>query len=122
MIYIELARALLYNGVGRYEAALLAAQRSCQYHPLKAFGHGLSELVEAGVRCGERAKALAAFDQLAERTQLGGTDWGLGTEARARALLHEGAEAARSYLEAVERLGRTPARPDLARAHLVYGE
>jgi DNA-binding CsgD family transcriptional regulator len=122
MIYIELARALLYNGVGRYEAALLAAQRSCQYHPLKAFGRGLSELVEAAVRCGERARALAAFDQLAERTQLGGTDWGLGTEARARALLHEGAEAERSYLEAVERLGRTPARPDLARAHLVYGE
>jgi DNA-binding CsgD family transcriptional regulator len=122
MIYVELARAVLYNGVGRYEDALLAAQRSCDRHPLNAFGRALSELVEAAVRHGDCARACAAFDQLENRTQLGGADWGLGLEARTRALLSDGKDAERRYREAVDRLGRTRARPDLARAHLVYGE
>ena len=30
--------------------------------------------------------------------------------------------AERLYCEAIERLGRTPLRPDLVRAHLLYGE
>jgi DNA-binding CsgD family transcriptional regulator len=49
-------------------------------------------------------------------------DWGKGLEARSRALLSVGEDAERWYAEAVERLGRTPLRPDLARAHLLYGE
>ena len=55
-------------------------------------------------------------------TQAGGTDWGLGVEARSRALLSEGDPADRLYEEAIGRLGRAGMRPDLARAHLLYGE
>jgi DNA-binding CsgD family transcriptional regulator len=55
-------------------------------------------------------------------TQLAGTDWALGIQARTRALVSEGALAERLYLEAVERLARTRLRPELARAHLLYGE
>ena len=51
-----------------------------------------------------------------------GSDWAKGLEARSRALVSEGREAEQCYAEAVERLGRTPLRPDLARAHLLYGE
>ncbi|MFD0474901.1 LuxR C-terminal-related transcriptional regulator [Nonomuraea thailandensis] len=47
---------------------------------------------------------------------------GLGLEARSRALLSGGDVAERHYREAVERLGRTPLRPELGRAHLLYGE
>src|SRR5262249_38374554 len=42
--------------------------------------------------------------------------------ARSRALLSEDKDADDSYREAVDRLGRTKLRPELARSHLVYGE
>ena len=50
------------------------------------------------------------------------TDWGQGIQARCRALLSEGESAERLHREAIERLARTRRRPDLARAHLLYGE
>jgi DNA-binding CsgD family transcriptional regulator len=43
-------------------------------------------------------------------------------EARCRALLSEGEAAEGCYREAIGRLGPTRLRPDLARAHLLYGE
>jgi DNA-binding CsgD family transcriptional regulator len=42
--------------------------------------------------------------------------------ARSRALVREDEAAEALYREAITRLGRTPLRPELARAHLVYGE
>ena len=55
-------------------------------------------------------------------TQPAGTDFALGIEARSRALLSDGETAEELYREAIERLGRTELRPELARAHLLYGE
>ena len=121
--YFDWGRALVLNAAGRYEPALEAAQRSCDLHPLGTFSWGLVELVEAAVRCGRREHAVRALEQLVDRTRLESTEWALGLEARCSALVSEdSAVAAGLYLEAIERLGRAGTRPDLARAHLVYGE
>jgi len=80
------------------------------------------ELVEAAARTGSTDVAIGGLERLAQTTQPGGGDLALGIEARCRALLSEGETAEQLYQEAVSRLGRTRLRPDLARAHLLYGE
>jgi DNA-binding CsgD family transcriptional regulator len=83
----------------------------------------LVDLVEAAVRCGAHERAHTALGQLIDRTRLASTEWGLGLEARCAALVADDAASAEAlYTEAVERLGRARTRPDLARAHLLYGE
>jgi DNA-binding CsgD family transcriptional regulator len=116
------ATAVLYNGLGRYEAALACAQQACEYDDLGLFGFSLVELVEAGARSGAHEDAAAALRQLEERTGAAGTDWALGTQAWSRALLSDGEVADSLYREAIERLERSRIEVHLARAHLVYGE
>ena len=118
------ATALLHNGLGRYESALAAARQVLE--PPRRLDATVSwvlpELVEAAARSGQEELARDALAQLSEMTRAGGTDWGLGLEARSRALLSRRGAAERLYREAIERLGRTRVRGDHARAHLVYGE
>ncbi|MFD6187751.1 hypothetical protein [Streptomyces sp. NPDC060275] len=117
------AKALLRNGQGECERAFDAARRASE-HPddLVAGNWGLTELVEAAARLGDREAAGAALDRLTATTGAAGTDWALGVQARSRALLVEGDAAEDLYREAVDRLGRTRVRVELARAHLLYGE
>jgi DNA-binding CsgD family transcriptional regulator len=120
---IELVQATRYNGLGHYEEALAVANsRSEAPEQSGPWIVSAVELVEAAVRCGVREPAETALAQICERTQACGTDWALGTEARSRALLSEGETAEQLYQLAIERLGRTRMRLDLARAHLLYGE
>jgi DNA-binding CsgD family transcriptional regulator len=118
----QYAVAVLYNGLGRYDEALAAAELACEYDDIGVVGWSLTELVEAAVRNGQPARASDALQRLSETTRASGTDWALGVEARSRALLSEGAAAENCYREAIERLGRTRMRPAVARAHLLYGE
>jgi DNA-binding CsgD family transcriptional regulator len=121
--YAHWAAAILYNGLGRHEEARAAAQQASQDKPaLYMAMWALPELIEAAVRTGDTHTAADALARLAETTQAGGTDFGLGIEARSRALVSEGEAAVGCYREAIDRLGRTQLRPELARAHLLYGE
>jgi hypothetical protein len=113
----EYATAVLYNGLGRYEAALVAAQRASEHDDLGLLGWALIERVEAAARSREPELAANALERLSERTGLSGTDWALGIEARSRALLEEGQGAEDLYLEATERLGRCRIKVHVARAH-----
>jgi DNA-binding CsgD family transcriptional regulator len=116
------AAAVVYNGLARYEdAASAARQASNTFEPWIAMW-ALPELVEAAARGGDAELARDALARLAETTQPSGTDWALGIEARCRALLSGGTAADELYREAIDRLGRTRLRPELARAHLLYGE
>jgi ATP/maltotriose-dependent transcriptional regulator MalT len=117
------AAAILYNGLARYEEAASAARHatSDDIQPMPAMC-ALPELVEAAARAGDTERAREALGRLADTTQPCGTDVALGIEARCRALLSDGAAADELYREAIDRLGRTRLRPELARAHLLYGE
>ncbi|MEN3279020.1 MAG: hypothetical protein V7607_160, partial [Solirubrobacteraceae bacterium] len=117
------ATAVLSNGSARYEDALDAAEQAAGYpHELWFSNWVAIELIEAASRTGEVERAADALERLSSTARAGGTDWGLGVEARSRALLSDGDAAERLYREAIERLQRTRLRVDLARAHLVYGE
>jgi DNA-binding CsgD family transcriptional regulator len=118
------ATAALHNGLGRHDVALAAVREAVDVEPSDELGspRTMPELIEAAVRCGERPLAERALERLAESTLAGGTDWGLGLEARSRALLTDGDAADGLYREAIDRLGRTRNRLQLARTHLLYGE
>jgi hypothetical protein len=118
----EFATALLNNGISNHTAALASARRAAEQPDLATPAAATVELIEAAARCGELSAASDYLSRLGEMTTASGTDWALGVHARSRALLTAGAEAERLYLEAIERLGRTRIRSDLARAHLLYGE
>jgi DNA-binding CsgD family transcriptional regulator len=114
--------AILCNGLGRHEEALSAARQVSEHEHVYVSGRALPELIEAAVRTGNPRMAGEALDRLTETARAGGTDSGLGIEARSRALLSEGEYAERLYGEAIGRLSHSRRRPELARAHLVYGE
>ena len=115
--------AVLFNGLSRYGEALVAARQASDAAPEIFISHwALVELVEASARSGHSNLAAEALERLVEAPSASGSDWGLGIVARSRALVSEDDAAEALYLEAITRLGRTPLRPELARAHLVYGE
>ena len=118
----EYARAVFYNGRGRYEAALDAAQGACEHEDLDVFNSALVEVVEAAARSNLVDVGAAAMVRLEERADAAGTDWALGLKARSQALLSAGEAAEVLFVEAVERLARTRMTVELGRAHLLYGE
>jgi DNA-binding CsgD family transcriptional regulator len=118
----EFLSGTMYLGLGRYDAALAAVGGAERYHEEGPAIWTLTELIEAAVRSGQPHLAGGALERIVETTGAAGTDWALGIEARCRALLSDGDDADNLYREAIERLGRTRLRVDLARAHLVYGE
>ena len=118
--FAHYATAVLYNGIGRYDAALEAARRAFEHDHLGYTAFVVPELAEAASRTGETALVAAALERIAEHTPATPSDWALGIEARVRALAGEDAE--RWHRESIERLGRTRVRLELARSRLLYGE
>jgi DNA-binding CsgD family transcriptional regulator len=120
--FADYASSVLYNGLGRHDAARDAARRAFERDQLGYGPYVVPELAEAAARTGEVALVRAARQWLSERTRTTPSEWALGIEARVRALLSEGEAAERCYRESIDRLGRTRVRVQLARAHLLYGE
>jgi DNA-binding CsgD family transcriptional regulator/tetratricopeptide (TPR) repeat protein len=116
------AAAVLYNGLARYPEAMRAARAAPQIAEPWLSTWLLPELVEAATRGGELDLAVDALERLIAATEPFDTDFASGIEARTRALVAADPDADDLYREAVERLSRTRLRPELARAHLLYGE
>src|SRR4051794_7701199 len=121
--WAEWVSAIPFNGLARYDRALASAQRAADETPQLQFSPWAStELVEAAVRCSRPEVASGALERVILATAPCETDWSLGIQARCRALVSEGESAERLHREAIERLSRTRLRPELVRAHLLYGE
>ena len=123
IVWAEWTSAILFNGLGRYDEALASAQRAAAETPrLHHSWWASTELIEAASRVARPDLAIDALERVMTATAPADTDWGRGMQARCRALLSEGEDADRLHREAIERLARTRRRPELARAHLLYGE
>ena len=118
----EYARAVLCNGLGRYDEALVAARSASDYQEVVAENWGLSELIEPAVRVGRTDLASDALNRLAKKAHATRTHWALGIEARSRALLSQGERAEQAFLDAINHLGQTLVRSEHARTLLLYGE
>jgi DNA-binding CsgD family transcriptional regulator/tetratricopeptide (TPR) repeat protein len=116
------ARSVLYNGLGRHDAARDAAWEAMQPDPIGYGTYLIPELAEAASRTGDRALLEFALDWLSKRTSVIDSRWAAGIEARVRALSSEGEVAERQYGESVAHLSDPGVRLELARTHLLYGE
>jgi DNA-binding CsgD family transcriptional regulator len=118
----DYAVAILYNGLGQYELACDAAEKAILADDMVTASWALPELIEAASRCGRRQVAADAVERLSERAVASGTDWAKGTAARARALIEDSEAAEKYHRQAIELLGHSRMRAQLARALLCYGE
>jgi DNA-binding CsgD family transcriptional regulator len=118
----QYALTLLELGQARYDDARTSALKVFAADPLYFGSIHLGDVVEATVRSRDTAGAEAALARLAERAEATKTPWALGLLARSRALMADSADAEPHYLQAIEQLARSALRPELGRAHLLYGE
>jgi DNA-binding CsgD family transcriptional regulator len=116
------ARAVLYNGLGRHDAARDAAWEAFQPDPIAYGAYLVPELAEAASRTADRALLEHALEWLSVRTRVITSGWASGIEARVRALLSKGEVADSLYRQSIDHLSGTRARLELARCHLLYGE
>jgi DNA-binding CsgD family transcriptional regulator len=116
------AKAVLYNGLGRHEAALEAAWEAMQPDPIGYGTQLVPELAEAAARTGDRARLEFAQEWISERTAVISSGWLNGIETRVRAFLSEGDAADALYRDSIAHLSGTRMRIELARSRLLYGE
>jgi DNA-binding CsgD family transcriptional regulator len=115
-----LAAAIRGNGLGRHADAFAAAGEIA-YEVSFLAPFALSELIEAAAETGDVEAAAEAVERLAALT-VPGSDWAAGMAARGRALVDADGAADRLHRASIGCLARTPLRPELGRAHLLYGE
>ena len=119
---VHKAMAALELGLGNYQEALRHALATAAGQPILSYPSSPDVLIEAAVRCGDRAAATEALDAVAPWWQACGTPWSLGLLARCQALLAEDERAEDGYRRSVEHLRQCQVTPELGRSQLLYGE
>ena len=118
----QYARALLYNGLSRYDAAQAAAEEACESADHDLLSWALPELIEASARSGQPERGAAAVRRLDELTPPRSQDRALGISALSHAIVGPDEAADALYQHALERLAGRGLALHLARAQLLYGE
>jgi DNA-binding CsgD family transcriptional regulator len=114
---------ILEVSLGRYAEGLPVAHALFAEDSPVAGSFALPTVVEAAVRAGDQDLAGRALARLAVRAESVANPYVLGLLARSTALVHgEEPGAEEHYATAISRLEASTARPDLAWAHLLYGE
>jgi DNA-binding CsgD family transcriptional regulator len=121
ILRVHQALAALELGLGNYQGALEHALKTVD-QPLLTYESRPDVLIEAAVRCGDRAAATAALETVAPWWEACETHWSLGLLARCQALLADDDQAEAGYRLSIEHLPRCQVTPELARSHLLYGE
>ena len=127
------ARTLVYNanfglielelGLGRYDAALDAAQLIANDDIPGWASRALPNMVEAAMRCGDHDLAARTVATLAERAQASPTPWAIGLLHRCQALVAPDDDRTDArFRSAIEQLDRTSWGTEQARTHLLHGE
>ena len=113
------SKAVLYNGIGRYDAARKAADDGFAHREHVGVGmFVVGELAEAASRTGDQERVQAALDWVSARESY---PQRMATRDRGpRARAAEGER--RRYRASIAHLQRTRLRMELARSHLLYGE
>jgi DNA-binding CsgD family transcriptional regulator len=120
---LEWLSAVMCNGLGRYQE-VVAGQDATRDRPQALFVSTWTalEVLEAAVKSHNMELAGMALERVVATTAFARTESARGIVARSRALMSEDEIAEPLYQDAIERLARTRLRPELARAHLLYGE
>jgi len=120
--YVHSMVTILELALGNYRAALDSAKPVYDDDRMLFASSILPDLIEAAVRSNEHATAANALERLSARALASGTELALGLLARSRALLADDTDAEHHYTQAIDHLQRCRWAPQLARAHLLYGE
>jgi DNA-binding CsgD family transcriptional regulator len=123
----EMAMAAYFLGVlelslGNYGAAVECLAPAFTDDTPLVGTWSLPDLVEAAVRADRRDLAEQVVRRLEDRATASSTPLALGLLTRSQALVADPNDARKKYEEALDLLGRTRFAPQLARAHLLYGE
>jgi DNA-binding CsgD family transcriptional regulator len=121
VVWIEYALGVLDLALGHYRDVLASVTDDDEENPVLA-ALAWPDQIEAAVRCGETQLASETLDRLAQRS--GGSTAGpaVGLLTRSRALLADGHDAERLYLQAIDQLSGCRGPAHRARASLLYGE
>jgi DNA-binding CsgD family transcriptional regulator len=119
---VRKALAVLELGLGNYQEALRHALTTAADQPVLSYQSSPDVLIEAAIRCGDRAAATTALAAVAPWWQACETPWSLGLLARGQALLADDEHAEDGYRLSIEHLRQCQVIPELARSYLLYGE
>jgi DNA-binding CsgD family transcriptional regulator len=120
--FAEFMNAYVNNGRGDYAASLNGLGPPERYAAEFPGAWILGELTEAAARSGEDELTARSFALMSETTQASGADWGLGVEARCRALMSDKEEVDDLYRAALDHFDKAMLRTQTGRTHVLYGE